>query len=146
MTDPQAIEPDQQPLVLAQTSIREPRTLSDQLSSESRRLLTIPRLELLPLISTAGPAKRFELFRRYGNFTMAYSTLQPELKYFESHGGYLAYDNYWGTTFVLADPVAPVENHAALIEAFLRQFPRTCFCQISKPVAAILARFGPLRF
>jgi lysylphosphatidylglycerol synthetase-like protein (DUF2156 family) len=87
-------------------------------------------------------ARRFELFLRYGNFTMAYATLQPGMKYFESHGGYLAYDTYWGISFVLGDPVAPVENHAALLEAFLRRHPRTCFCQISKPVGAILARWG----
>ena len=35
---------------------------------------------------------RLEIFHRYGNFTMAYATLQPGMKYFESHGGYLAYD------------------------------------------------------
>jgi len=86
--------------------------------------------------------RRFELFRRYGNTTMAYSTLQPGMKYFEAHGGYLAYDSYWGTTFVLGDPVAPAEGHAALITAFLHKYPRTCFCQISKPVAAILAQLG----
>jgi lysylphosphatidylglycerol synthetase-like protein (DUF2156 family) len=73
---------------------------------------------------------------------MAYATLQPGMRYFESHGGYLAYDTCWGITFVLGDPVAPVENRAAMIEAFVRQHPRTCFCQISKPVGAILARLG----
>jgi lysylphosphatidylglycerol synthetase-like protein (DUF2156 family) len=91
---------------------------------------------------TLGWPRLFELFRQYGNFTMAYATLQPGMRYFESHGGYLAYDTCWGITFVLGDPVAPVENHAAIIEAFVRQHPRTCFCQISKPVGAILARLG----
>src|SRR5258708_7854935 len=73
---------------------------------------------------------------------MAYATLQPGVKYFEALGGYLAYDECWGTTFVLGDPVAPAENHAAIIEAFVRKFPRACFCQISRPVGAILARLG----
>ncbi len=73
---------------------------------------------------------------------MAYATLQPGMKYFETHGGYLAYDSCWGTTFVLGDPVAPAENHASILEAFLCRYPRTCFCQISKPVGAILARLG----
>ncbi len=95
-----------------------------------------------PTAAAAGRARRFELFFRYGNFTMAYATLQPGMQYFESHGGYLAYDRCWGTSFVLGDPVAPVENHAALLEAFVRRYPRTCFCQISKPVGAILARRG----
>ncbi len=91
---------------------------------------------------TFGWPRLFELVRQYGNFTMAYATLQPGMRYFESHGGYLAYDTCWGITFVLGDPVAPVENHAAIIEAYVRQHPRTCFCQISKPVGAILARLG----
>jgi lysylphosphatidylglycerol synthetase-like protein (DUF2156 family) len=91
---------------------------------------------------TLDSSRLFELFRQYGNFTMAYATLQPGMKYFESHGGYLAYDTCWGITFVLGDPVAPVESHAAILEAFVRTHPSTCFCQVSKPVGAILARLG----
>ncbi|HEV8067926.1 MAG TPA: DUF2156 domain-containing protein [Planctomycetaceae bacterium] len=91
---------------------------------------------------TFGSSRLFEVFRQYGNFTMAYATLQPGMKYFESDGGYLAYDTWGGITFVLGDPVAPAKNHAAIIEAFVRTHPRTCFCQISKPVGAILARLG----
>lgn len=87
-------------------------------------------------------ARRFETFSRYGNFTMAYSTLQPGLRYFESHGGYLAYDRSLGINFVLADPIAPVENHRAIIAEFLKKYPRSCFCQVSRPTAAILADLG----
>ena len=89
-----------------------------------------------------GAARRFELFRRYGNFTMAYATLQPGMKYFHSRDGYLAYDRCWGVTFVLGDPVAPAENHAAIIEAFVGEHPRACFCQISQQTGAILDRLG----
>jgi len=89
-----------------------------------------------------GAAGRFELFRRYGNFTMAYTTLQPGMKYFHSRDGYLAYDRCWGVTFVLGDPVAPAENHAAIIEAFVGEHPRACFCQISHQTGAILDRLG----
>jgi len=64
------------------------------------------------------------------------------MKYFEAHGGYLAYDRCWGVTFVLGDPIAPSENHAAIIEAFVREHPRACFCQISKETGTILARLG----
>ena len=73
---------------------------------------------------------------------MAYSTLQPGLNYFESHGGYLAYDRSLGVNFVLADPLAPAENHRAIIAEFLKSHPRTCFCQVSKPTAAILSDLG----
>jgi lysylphosphatidylglycerol synthetase-like protein (DUF2156 family) len=95
------------------------------------------------LVSTEADdafARRFGLFSRYGNFTMAYATLQPGMKYFEAYGGYVAYDCYRGLTFVLGDPVAPASHHSAIIEAFLQAFPRSCFCEISQPVAAILAR------
>src|SRR5262249_26328960 len=75
-------------------------------------------------------------------FTLAYATLQPGMKYFEAHGGYLAYDTCWGITFVLGDPVAPPEKHALLLEDFVRVHPRSCYCEISAPVGAILSRLG----
>jgi hypothetical protein len=100
-----------------------------------------PSLQTSSAVS-ADFARRFEIFSRYGNFTMAYSTLQPGLNYFESHGGYLAYDRSLGVNFVLADPVAPTENHRAIIAEFLKSHPRTCFCQVSKPTAAILSGLG----
>ena len=98
----------------------------------------------LPLTTDpdVGLARRLDRLRQHGNFTMAYATLQPGMKYFESHGGYLAYDTYWGITFVLGDPVAPAEKHAAIIEEFVRRYPRACFCQISEQTGAILARLG----
>jgi lysylphosphatidylglycerol synthetase-like protein (DUF2156 family) len=92
--------------------------------------------------SNADLLRRIDQFRQYGNFTMAFATLQPGMRYFEAHGGYLAYERNWGTTFVLGDPVAPFDNHAAIIAEFVSRFPRTCFCQISKPTAAILDRMG----
>jgi lysylphosphatidylglycerol synthetase-like protein (DUF2156 family) len=73
---------------------------------------------------------------------MAYATLQPGMKYFHSHGGYLAYDRCWGVTFVLGDPVAPAEDHAAILEAFVRQHPRACFCEVSQQTGALLERLG----
>ncbi len=87
-------------------------------------------------------ARRFELFSHYGNFTMGFSTLQPELKYFEAHGGYLAYDRALGVDFVLADPVAPRENHRKILADFIEGHPRSCFCQASRPVAEILSELG----
>jgi phosphatidylglycerol lysyltransferase len=43
---------------------------------------------------------------------------------------------------VLGDPVAPAENHAAIIEAFVGEHPRACFCQISRQTGTILDRLG----
>ncbi|HEY3966928.1 MAG TPA: DUF2156 domain-containing protein [Planctomycetaceae bacterium] len=106
--------------------------------------LELPGASLELIGAEDGFARRFELVRQYGNFTMAYATLQPGMKYFETEDGYLAYDDCLGTTFVLGDPVAPADRHAAIIEAFLGKYPRTCWCEISKPVGAILARLGCL--
>ncbi len=116
--------------------------------------LSLPRsvLDALPRDVPVAPppvsapstaiSHRLDTFYRFGNFTMAYATLQPGMKYFEAFGGYLAYDTSLGITFVLGDPVAPPENHAKLIEAFLEQHPRTCFCQVSRPAAEVLSRLG----
>lgn len=58
----------------------------------------------------ADLARRISQFRQYGNFTMAFATLQPGMSYFEADGGYLAYDSNLGTTFVLGDPVARLKT------------------------------------
>jgi lysylphosphatidylglycerol synthetase-like protein (DUF2156 family) len=110
-------------------------------TSDARSLWDCSPLEV-PADANDDFARRFGHFCRYGKFTMAYATLQPGMKYFEAYGGYLAYDSYRGFTFVLGDPVAPPNVHRAIIESFLREFPRSCFCEISKPVAAILAGLG----
>jgi lysylphosphatidylglycerol synthetase-like protein (DUF2156 family) len=90
----------------------------------------------------AATSRWLEMFYRYGNFTMAYATLQPGMKYFEAFGGYLAYDTSLGITFVLGDPVAPPEMYQAIIEAFIKKHPRSCFCQVSRPMAEVLSRLG----
>jgi hypothetical protein len=114
--------------------------------SDSPPTATTPKILDLAVAAQAEPdpgcARRFQLFRDFGNFTMAYATLQPGMEYFESNGGYLAFNKCWGIPFVLSDPVAPAENHAAIIEAFVRRNPRACFCQISAPTGAILDRLG----
>ncbi len=102
----------------------------------------VPRLLYANAGSNADFGRRIDQFRQHGNFTMAFATLQPGMRYFESHDGYLAYDRYWGTNFVLGDPVAPFENHPAIITEFVSTFPRTCFCQISRTTGATLARMG----
>lgn len=85
---------------------------------------------------------QFDAFMQYGNSTMSYATLQNGMKYFEAHGGYLAYDMCGGRPFVLSDPVAPVERYADIVDAFLRLYPRACFCQVSRTMAEILAARG----
>ena len=121
-----------------------PRPLRSQRTQTQRgeSLVDVSRLSHADAGSNADLVRRIDQFRQYGNFTMAFATLQPGMRYFEAHGGYLAYDRNWGTTFVLGDPVAPFDNHAAIITEFVSRFPRTCFCQISRRTGAILARMG----
>ena len=92
--------------------------------------------------TTIEVAPRLEIVRRYGDFTMAYATLQSNMKYFDTHGGYVAYDTSVGIPFVLGDPVGPAACHAVMLSDFLRQYPGACFCQVSRPVAEILAQLG----
>jgi lysylphosphatidylglycerol synthetase-like protein (DUF2156 family) len=121
-----------------------PKPLSDAplRSSHPTQAQWVREPELLaPTKETeAFVSRRHEILRQSGNFTMAYATLQPGMKYFEGHGGYLAYDTRWGIDFVLGDPVAPLHCYPDLVGDFLKQHPRSCFCQISAPVGAILAR------
>jgi lysylphosphatidylglycerol synthetase-like protein (DUF2156 family) len=88
------------------------------------------------------PAQRITQLKQYGSFSLAYSTLQDGLKYFETDDGYLAYTMYLGTSFVLADPVAPVSVWPQLIVRFLRGYPHSCFCQVSRQLAQLLVRHG----
>lgn len=86
--------------------------------------------------------RRIQKFIQYGKFTMAFATLQPGMNYFESHGGYLAYNSYLGATCVLGDPVSRPECYASIIQDFLLTHRRVCFCQISEEVGSILANLG----
>ncbi|MDY3563774.1 DUF2156 domain-containing protein [Gemmata sp. JC673] len=88
------------------------------------------------------PARRIEQLRHYGSFSLAYSTLQAGLKYYETDDGYLAYAMYLGAPFVLADPVAPTPVWPQLVGRFLKEYPHSCFCQVSRPMAALLVRHG----
>lgn len=86
---------------------------------------------------------RVALLRQYGNFSQAYSvTYQPDLKYFGDRHGFLAYALIAGTALVLADPVAPRQDHPRLIRQFLDENPDVCFCATSRATAEILAPLG----
>lgn len=88
---------------------------------------------------------RWELLRKYGDFTMAYSTfVQPLLKYHEQNSleGFIGYRQRWGMTFALGDPVAANEDKLALIKSFCDQNRGVTFCQISESTAEILHGLG----
>ena len=85
--------------------------------------------------------RRLALVRQFGTFTQAYSTaVQAELEHFWHQDCYLAYAKKWGIACVLADPVGPAELHEPLLRAFVGEFRKTCFWQIGRRTAEILAR------
>lgn len=86
--------------------------------------------------------RRFDLLRQYGSFSMAYHTLQPGLKYFETAFGYLAYQRWWGLDLVLADPVCHADDRERLIDDFLLGRRKVVFCQVTRPIAECLVARG----
>src|SRR5271165_5338126 len=48
----------------------------------------------------------------------------------------------WGTTLVLSDPIAPLENIEDLISRFLKEHPDAGFWYLSRPIAQMLASRG----
>jgi lysylphosphatidylglycerol synthetase-like protein (DUF2156 family) len=124
------------------------RKLIDRIGLDPRKVTAEVNCEIVPSADPAErqtikhPARRITQLRQYGSFSLAYSTLQDGLRYFETDAGYLAYAIYSGTNFVLADPVAPVSTWPQLVGRFLREHPKSCFCQVSRPMAQLLVRHG----
>ncbi|NOX55327.1 MAG: DUF2156 domain-containing protein [Planctomycetes bacterium] len=83
--------------------------------------------------------ERLWYLRQYGSHCLAYSTLQPGMRYFDVPGiGYLAYMQYCGTRFVLGDPICSLDLAPVLIREALSEHSDTCFIQTSEQVAIIL--------
>ena len=86
---------------------------------------------------------RLQALRKYGSFALAYSaTFQPGLEYFGGTEGFLAYKQVGSTSFVLANPLAPVGRGEDLIRSFVTQRGDVCFWQASRSVAKILEEIG----
>lgn len=83
----------------------------------------------------ADLAQRVAWLKQYGGHPMSFSTMQPDMAYFELPGaGYIAYAQHWGMQFALADPVCAPQLRGQLLDRFLERFPRAVFVQVSKPV------------
>jgi phosphatidylglycerol lysyltransferase len=79
----------------------------------------------------------------HGDFSLAYTTaVQERLQYFGDESGYIAYDQRWGYTFALGDPVAAPRDRQRLIGQFVARHRRAAFCQISPCTAQIVERCG----
>lgn len=89
-------------------------------------------------------SERVEYLKQFGKHTQSFSTLQPNMQYFDLPGvGYIGYMRKWGMTFVLSDPLCAPEHFELLLSRFHKRYPRATFIQVSKPVVDILhTRFG----
>jgi phosphatidylglycerol lysyltransferase len=86
---------------------------------------------------------RIALLRAHGSFPQAFSaTVQDGFAHFGDERGFIGYKTVWGTTMVLADPIAPREHAADLIDRFLAVHKDVAFCQVSKPIAELLIDRG----
>ena len=86
-------------------------------------------------------ARRSACLKQFGSHSMAFSTMQPGLKYFEMPGiGYIAYARHYGVRFVLADPVCHPQHRELMLDRFVAEFPNTVFVQVSKAVVDHLHR------
>lgn len=92
----------------------------------------------------------FSYLRKYGSHSMAYTTLEPEMEYFELKGiGYLAYISFrhwfWAwqeRKIVLADPVCDPKDFELIAKAFTQKFPNVIFVAISKRFSQTLESLG----
>ena len=84
-------------------------------------------------------AERLAYLRRFGGQALSYSTLQPEMDYFDVDGvGYLAYQVKFGRRFVLGDPVCAPADRPRLIERFLAENKGAVFLPVQLDSARVL--------
>jgi lysylphosphatidylglycerol synthetase-like protein (DUF2156 family) len=92
----------------------------------------------------ADLARRTAWLKQYGSHPMSFSTMQPDMSYFELPGvGYIAYAQHWGMQFALADPVCAPALREEMLDRYLERFPRAVFVQVGKATVDHLhARHG----
>ncbi|MBK7864212.1 MAG: DUF2156 domain-containing protein [Archangiaceae bacterium] len=89
---------------------------------------------------------RSELVRQFGSDPIAYSTLQPGLRYFDVSYGYVAYARAAGFALTLGPPVCAPQDRAALIEAFARRVSRPVFFYLQRDAADLVKSLGGWRY
>lgn len=91
-------------------------------------------------------ADRLKLVQTYGSHSLAYSTLQAGMEYFDTAQGYIAYCKHTSclgkTVAVLGDPIASSDHFAQIIYLFAKQFPQAIFWQLGRQAASVLSELG----
>ena len=96
-----------------------------------------------PDYSSIDREQRVRLLRKFGDFSIAYSTaVQPLMLHHGDENGYIAYRSRFGVTIALGDPVVRSENRAELIKQCVADLQQPVFCQVSLPTAEVLSRLG----
>lgn len=89
------------------------------------------------------PERLRALVRQYGRHSLAYSILQPGMRYWGSpDGGVAAYRKTLGQHTFLGDPLCPPEALDTFLRELTRCFPNALFMQIHEATAACLRRLG----
>ncbi|MFN2362561.1 MAG: hypothetical protein ABR522_15950, partial [Marinobacter sp.] len=109
----------------------------------NEQILTLDRSSALEE-KTFTFQERVDYLKKYGTHSQSFSTLQPNMDYFDLPGiGYIGFMRKWGMTFVLSDPVAAPEHFELILERFHQRYPKASYIQVSKPVVDYMhRRFG----
>ena len=107
----------------------------------SDQLLVLESHFQAPSVYTFTQGERLGYLMNHGVHSMAFSTLQPDMEYFDIPGvGYVAYARYLGMKFVLSDPVCDPSQMELMLDRFVAKFPNAVFAQVTKNVVDILHR------
>lgn len=83
--------------------------------------------------------ERMEYIKAYGSHCMSYSTLQPEMQFFDMPDkGYVAFRHKWGNQMVLSDPICHEDDRELVIGEFLYKYHHAGFVQITEPLARLI--------
>jgi len=84
-------------------------------------------------------SERIEFLKKFGRHSMAFSALQPQMRYFDLEGvGYIAYRKKWGDVVCLGDPVCAPQDRARLLDAFLAKYKSPVFIQVTPSFAELV--------
>ncbi len=83
------------------------------------------------------------LLRRHGTHSLAYATLQPDMRYWgHENVGYAAYRKSLGQYTFLGDPICPKHALDAFLSELITAFPDSLFMQIQWSAAQRLKQLG----
>ncbi|MEH6346175.1 MAG: DUF2156 domain-containing protein [Bermanella sp.] len=84
-------------------------------------------------------SERIAYLKKFGRHSMAFSGLQPKMRYFDIYGvGYIAFRKQWGTVVCLGDPICKEEDRDQLVDAFMAKYKNPIFVQVTESVASFL--------